>query len=130
MRVGAGRSSSAALLKTNSASNPLLLFEVEFCSAKMATIHIHLDLARALNEVGCIPPQDYANVLVFVNRGALAATIELRGKFLGVSETIANQFIAPLVDLDVKAWRNTVYQRTCNAVVPAPEQAFHPSFGP
>jgi len=117
------------VLEKNSRENPALVGEVEFCGARMANIHIHVDLARALNEVGCIPPEDYGNVLVFVNRGALAATIELRGKFLGVSETIANQFIAPLVDLDVKAWRNTVYQKTCNAVVPAPQQKFRPAFG-
>jgi hypothetical protein len=116
-------------LQQNSKSNPLLFGEVEFCGARMANVHIHIDLAHALNEVGCIPPEDYANVLVFVNRGALAATIELRGKFLGVNEIIANQFIAPLVNLDVKAWRNTVYRNACNAVVPEPEQTFRPAVG-
>jgi hypothetical protein len=105
-------------LEKNAQSNAFLVGEVEFCGAKMANVHIHVDLADALNEVGCIPPDDYSAVLSLVNRGALAATIELRGKFLGVTETIANQFIAPLVNLEVKAWRNTVYEQACNAVVP------------
>ena len=113
-------------LQRTSMETSALLGEVEFCGARMANVHIHIDLARALNEVGCIPPQDYSNVLIFVNRGALAASVELRGKFLGVSETIANQFIAPIIGLDVKVWRNTVYQTTCNAVVPDPAPQFIP----
>jgi hypothetical protein len=115
-----------ASLQRGSVNNPALVGAVEFCGARMANVHIHIDLSRALNEVGCIPPEDYANVLVFVNRGALAATVELRGKFLGVSETMASQLIAPAVNLDVKAWRNAVYQKTCNAVVPDPESGFRP----
>jgi hypothetical protein len=31
---------------------------------------------------------------------------------------MASALIAPLVGLDVKVWRNTVYQNRCNAVVP------------
>jgi hypothetical protein len=116
-------------LEKSSNDNALLMGEVEFCGARMANVHIHVDLAAAISDVGCIPPEDYANVLVFVNRGALAATIELRGKFLGVSEIMANQFIAPMVNLDVKEWRNAVYRNACNAVVPDPESTFHPAFG-
>jgi len=115
-----------ASLQRGSAQTSALVFEVEFCGARMANVHIHIDLSSALNDVGCIPPEDYANVLVFVNRGALAATVELRGKFVGVTETIASQLVAPAVGLDVKVWRNTVYQKMCNAVVPSPESGFRP----
>ncbi len=100
--------------------------DVELCGAKMANVHIHVDLSTALKEVGCIPPEDYANVLVFVNRGALRAQVKLRGKFLGVTETIASQLAAPIVKLDVKVWRNAVYEKACNAFVPDPQPDFRP----
>jgi hypothetical protein len=64
-----------------------------------------------------------------VKRGALAATVELRGKFLGVSVVIGNEFVAPLASLDVEAWRNAVYQKVCNVPVPALQKTFQPSFG-
>src|SRR5437879_5711496 len=82
-------------LEKASNDTSMMVGEVEFCGARMANVHIHIDLSSALSDVGCIPPEDYSNVLVFVNRGALWATVELRGKFIGVSEIMANQFIAP-----------------------------------
>jgi hypothetical protein len=106
------------------ASTAFLVGEVELCGAAMANVHIRIDLADAIRDVGCLPPADYANMLVFVNRGALAATVRLRGKVAGVAETILSQLMAPVVDLEVKTWRNTVYQNACNALVPDVEPAF------
>ncbi|MCS6303730.1 MAG: hypothetical protein H8K07_08700 [Nitrospira sp.] len=105
-------------------STLFLVGEVELCGATMANVHIHIDLAAAIRDVGCLPPADYANMLVFVNRGALAATIRLRGKAVGVAETLFNQITAPFIGLEVKAWRNTVYQNACNSLVPDVEPAF------
>lgn len=116
-------------LEKASNDTSMMVGEVEFCGARMANVHIHVDLSSALSDVGRIPPEDYANVLVFVNRGALWATVELRGKFIGVSEIMANQFIAPLVKLDVKEWRNLVDRTSCNAAVPDPDQKFRPAAG-
>ena len=53
--------------------------EAEMCGAAMANVHIHVDLANALREVGCISPQDYGNMLVFVNRGSLARSCGCAG---------------------------------------------------
>ncbi len=101
-----------------------LVGEVELCGAAMANVHIHIDLAAAIRDVGCLPPADYANMMVFVNRGALAATIRLRGKAAGVAETLFNQITAPFIGLEVKVWRNTVYKNACNILVPDVEPAF------
>jgi Family of unknown function (DUF5995) len=107
-----------------SADTAFLVGEVELCGAAMANVHIHIDLAAAIRDVGCIPQSDYGNMLVFVNRGALAATVRLRGKTIGVAETILSQLTAPLVDLEVKSWRNAVYENACYATVPAVESDF------
>ena len=106
------------------ASTSFLMGEVELCGAAMADVHIHIDLAAAIRDVGCLPPSDYANMLVFVNRGALAATVRLRGKVVGVAETMFSQLTAPLIGLEVKAWRNAVYQNACYMPVLDVEPAF------
>lgn len=111
-------------LREASAETSLLAGEVEFCGAAMASVHIRMDLTAALNEVGCIPPADYGNVLLFVNRGSLAALTRLRGRALGVSEAMLQQLVAPLVDLEVRTWRDTVYNSNCNATVPDPSPSF------
>lgn len=113
-------------LQNNSTSNPLLLGEVEFCGAAMASIHIHVDLSQAINEVGCIPPEDYSNMLIFVNHGALAAAVRLRGRALGAAEILMQQLVAPMLDLEVKAWRNSVYTKICAIPVPDPSPGFRP----
>ena len=104
----------------------MLVGEVEFCGAAMATVHIHVDLTDAIKAVGCIPPADYGNMLVFVKTGALIATIKLRGMFMGVTETIAQEFMAPFVNMEVKAWRNASYQDVCHIPVPDPNPVFRP----
>lgn len=111
-------------LQQGAEDTSLLVLEVEFCGAAMASIHIHIDLAAALNEIGCIPPQDYGNMLVLVKRGSLAAQVRLRGRLLGAAEAILEQFMAPLLKLEVKVWRNTVYKNACNLPVPNPDPKF------
>jgi hypothetical protein len=112
------------LLRTHAADNVFLVGEVEFCSAAMARVHISIDLAAALREVGCIPPSDYGNMLVFVNQGALAAAARYRGRYVGTAEVILQQLTAPLVDLEVKVWRNAAYQNVCGQPVPDPAPSF------
>lgn len=111
-------------LQQGSEDTSLLMGEVEFCGAAMASIHIHIDLAAALDEIGCIPPQDYGNMLVFVKRGSLAALVRLRGRALGAAEAMLEQLIAPFLKLEVKVWRNTVYKSACNIPVPNPDPKF------
>jgi hypothetical protein len=73
--------------------------------------------------VGCISPRDYGNMLVFVNRGALAATNKLRGRVIGTAATMIMQIVGPLMDLDVKAWRNAAFE-ACKRKVPDPDSQF------
>jgi hypothetical protein len=103
-----------------------LVGETEFCGARMAGIHIHIDLSAAIRDVGCIPPQDYGNMLVFVNRGSIAALVKLRGRAIGAAEAIFQYLVAPMIDLEVKVWRNTAYQDICQVPVPDPHPTFRP----
>jgi hypothetical protein len=105
----------AALGKANLPGN------TELCGAAMANVHINVDLRTALHEVGCLPPQDYGNVLVFVNRASLAALARMRGRGLGAAEAIMQRFSAPVTGLDVKQWRNAAFMAVCKVPVPAPE---------
>jgi len=68
----------------------------------MASVHIQIDLSAAIREVGCIPPQDYGNMLVFVNRGSIAALVKLRGKAVAAAEAMLQYLVAPMIDLEVK----------------------------
>ena len=83
-----------------------------------------MDLAAALREVGCIPPADYGNMLALVNRGMLAALVRLRGQAVGAAEVLVMALFGPMMDLEVKTWRNEVYQKQCNASVPNVESEF------
>lgn len=106
----------------------VLVGETELCGASMANVHIHIDLANALKTVGCIPPADYGNMLVFIKQAALVATRRLRGPFVAEAELILNDLVfGPVTGLEVKAWRNAVYGETCNAEVPSPEDKFSKS---
>jgi hypothetical protein len=98
--------------------------EVELCGATMASVHIQVDLANALEAVGCIPPADFSNMLVLANRGALAALVRLRGRAVGAAEAMLNALVGPALGLDVKAWRNAAYQSVCNTPVPPVERGF------
>jgi hypothetical protein len=116
-------------LQQASSETSLLVGELEFCGAAMANVHINVDLAAALSEVGCIPPADYGNMLVFVNRGNLAAIARYRGQAVGAAETIVQNILGPALDLDVKSWRNAAYQRICNTAV-TPVQSGFPGVAP
>jgi hypothetical protein len=113
-------------LQSNAELNPALIGEIEFCGAAMANVHILVDLSDALDKVGCIPPEDYGNMLVFVNHGSMAAVVDLRGRALGSLEMIVQYFLAPMVDLEVKVWRNAAYKDRCNVPVPDPNPTFRP----
>ena len=114
-----------ALEKTSN-ETVVLVGEAEWCGAAMANVHIRMDLSAALKEVGCIPPDDYGNMLVYVKRGALAAQVRLRGLFLGATESLAEALGAPLLKLEVEQWRNAVYEEVCHVPVPRPQKGFDP----
>jgi hypothetical protein len=98
--------------------NPMTIFipEVEVCGAIMANVHISVDIANAINDIGCVPPRDFGNILCFVEQASSAALAKLRGAFIGNLETDINKAI-PVV----KYLRNSVYYNQCNASVPDPQ---------
>jgi hypothetical protein len=112
------------VLEHGTSETSALVGEVEFCGAAMAKVHINIDLAAALREVGCIPPADYGNMLAFVNRGSLAALVRLRGRALGAAEAMLQHVVAPLANLEVKFWRNATFEGICNVSVPSVEAGF------
>ena len=95
---------------------------LEACGALMAEVHIHVDLAAAMSEVGCIPPEDYGNMLYFVDAGSRKALIAYRGKFGGrLEDWVQHHAFPPLV----RMWRDAVYQTSCNVNdVPPPGKWF------
>jgi hypothetical protein len=98
--------------------------EVELCGASMAAIHINIDLKQALEDVGCIPPQDYGNVLSLVRLGAGHAIMRLRGEFVGWLETSLKDKLPDWMQLE-RIWRDAVFENTCNVPsVPKPEAGF------
>jgi hypothetical protein len=99
------------------------IVKTESCGAAMAHVHINVDLTAALREVGCIPPSDYSNVLPFVNRASFDALVRLRGQTLGAAEAMLQHLVAPLVGLEVKAWRNAAFESACNVPVPEVDPA-------
>jgi hypothetical protein len=111
-------------LQRGASATSALVGEAELCGAAMANVHIHVDLTTGLRDVGCIPPADYGNMLVFLNRGSLAALVRLRGRTLGAAEAMLQQIAAPLLNLEVKAWRNAAFENVCNAAVPPVEASF------
>lgn len=111
-------------LEKNAPNNPALVGEVELCGAQMANVHIHVDLANALREVGCIDRNDYGNILTFVLRGNLAAENKLRGKFGGATMFLLSALVGPKLNMDVKKWRNAAYTEVCAGTVPDPEKSF------
>lgn len=111
-------------LQNASQQTEFLVGEVELCGAAMARVHIDIDLAAALRDVGCIPPADYGNVLILVNRANLRSLVVLRGRFLGAAEFMFQHLAAPMMDMEVKQWRNAVYEDACNTPVPAPSKEF------
>ena len=111
-------------LQHASSETPALVGEAESCGALMASVHIGVDLVAALNEVGCIPPADYGNMLAFVDLGMLAAIVRLRGRAVASMEVMVQALVAPMLDLEVKSWRNAAYMSICNTPVPEVEPGF------
>jgi hypothetical protein len=103
---------------------PTLVGETELCGAAMAKVHIDIDLSNALQEIGCISPTDYGNMLLFVERGSFAALVRLRGETMAEAEDMVQKEVAPILGLDVKAWRNAAYQKICGVAVPDVEPGF------
>ena len=103
----------------------------EACGACMANVHIKRDLRDALNSVPDVDPQDYGNVLVFVEYGNLFAETQLRGRAMGAAAVMAEQIlllVGPLfskqLNFDVKKWRNDVYRDCYGKDVPDPSSSF------
>jgi hypothetical protein len=87
-------------------------------------VHIKRDLRDALKKVTDVDPQDYGNILVFVIEGNLYAETMIRGQARGALMVMTAVPFAPKVNLDVKAWRNQVFQDCYGKPVPEPADAF------
>lgn len=96
----------------------------ESCGACMASVHIKRDLRDALRKVSNVDAQDYGNILVFVMRGNLYAEAKIRGAAGGALMVMTSLPFAPKLNLDVKAWRNQVFQECYGKSVPEPSKAF------
>jgi hypothetical protein len=98
----------------------------ESCAACMAKVHIYRDLRDALIKVRDVDPQDYGNVLIFVEEGNLYAECQLRGQVLGSAAVMLSKLIGGVakLNLDVKQWRNKVFQDCYKKEVPDPSPSF------
>jgi hypothetical protein len=96
----------------------------ETCGACMANIHIKRDLRDALKKVMDVDAQDYGNILVFVMEGNIYAETMIRGAAKGALMVMTSVPFAAKLNLDVKAWRNQVFQDCYGKPVPAPSDAF------
>jgi hypothetical protein len=96
----------------------------EHCGACMAAVHIKRDLRDALGKVRDVDAQDYGNVLIFVTEANLYAETQLRGRALGAATILVSLPFIQKLNLDVKQWRNDVYQRAYGKPVPNPSSGF------
>lgn len=96
----------------------------EACGASMASVHIKRDLRDALGKVKDVDAQDYGNVLIFVTEGNLYAESQLRGRGLGAAAFCVGQLFVTRLNLNVKQWRNDVYQAAYGKPVPDPSAEF------
>jgi hypothetical protein len=96
----------------------------ESCGACMANVHIKRDLRDALTQVRDVDPQDYGNVLIFVMRGNLYAEAKIRGTARGALMVMTSLPFATKLNLDVKTWRNQVFQDIYGVSVPEPSDSF------
>jgi hypothetical protein len=90
------------------------------CAAAMANAHINTDIVNALHAVGCINKEDYANILLFVERAAREAIIKVNGNIQGEILNALKKLLLPLDQI----WRNSVYEDVCGAPVPDVEDSF------
>ncbi len=93
---------------------------VKICAIAMADAHINTDIVASLKTIGCIDPNDYGNILLFVERGAHDAIVELHGRLNGPVFDALKRWFLPLD----KLWRNSVYVEVCRVEVPDVEKAF------
>jgi hypothetical protein len=96
----------------------------ESCGACMANVHINRDLRDALLKISDVDAQDYGNILVFVQEGNLYAECELRGRALGSAVVAASVLFVDTLNLNVKEWRNKVFQDCYHKQVPDPSSEF------
>jgi hypothetical protein len=99
-------------------------FAAESCGACMANVHINRDLRDALSKVRDVDAQDYGNILIFVQEGNLYAESQLRGRHLGSAAVMISQLFVKNLNLDVKQWRNKVFQDCYKRQVPDPSNTF------
>lgn len=103
--------------------------ETELCAVNMAYVHINIDIRNALQEIGCINVNDYSRVMSLIQEAQEEAFKELRGGlFLGLAEKELSNTLGSLAGLDVKAWRNGVYEKICK--IPVPEVNFNKRYVP
>ena len=95
------------------------MFKTEMCGASMASVHIAVDIADAIDRIGCIPPQDYGNILRFLDDAFADGLKKLRGELIGDFESKALKAF-PLV----RVLRKVVYEQKCNAIVPGVQDEF------
>lgn len=93
------------------------------CAAAMANAHINTDIVNALHAVGCINKEDYANILLFVERAAREAIVKVNGNIQGEILNALKQLLLPLD----RVWRNSVYEDVCGVAVPDVEDSFQAS---
>ena len=96
----------------------------EVCGACMAHVHIKRDLRDALIKVKDVDPQDYGNILIFVQEANLYAETQLRGQARGSAAVMVSGLFAGKLNLNVKEWRNSVFQDCYNKLVPDPSNEF------
>jgi hypothetical protein len=91
------------------------------CAVAMADAHINTDIVFSLRSVGCIDPNDYGNILYFVERAARETIVELVGNEL-VGDVV-NWLKKALLPLD-EVWRNGAYLGVCGVDTPPVEEEF------
>lgn len=96
----------------------------EACGACMANVHIKRDLRDALRRVTDVDAQDYGNILIFVMRGNLYAETKIRGQGGAALMVMTSLPFASKLNLNVKTWRNQVFQDVYGQAVPEPADAF------
>jgi hypothetical protein len=96
----------------------------ESCGACMAYVHINRDLREALTKVTDVDAQDYGNMLILVQRGNIVAEVKIRGAARGTLAIMASVLLAGKLNLDVKEWRNKVFEDCYRKSVPEPTSSF------
>jgi hypothetical protein len=99
-------------------------FPWEQCAMKMAYVHINVDLRNALMQVKGVDPQDYGNVLKFVEMGEAFAEQQLIGRTIGNRRFAVILAFQSLWDMSVKNWRNQVFKDVYKENVPDPSAEF------